>query len=228
MKIDKDLIEKYHQNLCSEKERLAVEEWLLNDEADEEVLLPQGNNKLEHKDEMWKAISIECVPQMEEVKSVSLNSKSKVFSYFIRIAAVIVLGLFISFFLFKFYSSDNNVVASKSVQTGSENIKTKTLEIILAPQSHANISESSNRQSGSIEFCGSIMINPKEDFELTFNGDCSKHAYAGETISLKKGQKYIAVNYSFNSESDLIIVNEQNLINLPPVLQREIMEKFNI
>ncbi len=227
MKVDKELIEKYHQNLCSEQERRLVEDWLFNDEAEEVLSLPIAEHQI-HKDEIWAGISRD-IPALAEPKVFKL---SDYFSPFIKtaVAASLIIGVLSSLTLWWMHNNvwDQPVNVANTGKFQNEKVQTSGLNIVLAPQSRANISSSAYHQSGNIDFCGTILINPKEDFELTLKANCADPNRGTEKIKLKKGQNYYAVNYRFNASNELIIVNEENLINLPPVLQRELIEKFKI
>jgi len=226
MKIDRTLIEKYHLGLCTEEERFGVEDWLLNDEREEELLLPEEEDKLAYKEEIWNAV-------ISDVPSLKPAPKRIYFEYFNisrLVAASLILGILgIGLAVWKYNSTKEGTVSVINSTPDREKIDMQDITITLASQSKASVTPK-DRNSGNIDFCGIIMISPKKDFELTIKEGCSSSQSnaTNETIHLKKGNTYIAVNYRYNLEKELIVVNERNLINLPPILQREIMSQFNI
>ena len=80
-----------------------------------------------------------------------------------------------------------------------------------------------------MDFCGAVLINPKEDIELTFQGTCANPAQNREKVSLKKGQNYIALNYGGNAQTgEVIVVEEGAMASLPPLVLKQLMHQFNI
>jgi pyruvate dehydrogenase complex dehydrogenase (E1) component len=57
MRVSKELIEKYHNGLCTPDEMTLVENWLLDDEADDISPLPKTLEKEIAQVEMWEEIS---------------------------------------------------------------------------------------------------------------------------------------------------------------------------
>ncbi|RYF44522.1 MAG: DUF2813 domain-containing protein, partial [Cytophagaceae bacterium] len=55
-KAAKELIEKYHRQECSPEETEAVEAWLFSADSDEALQLPMGENKADHKENIWMNI----------------------------------------------------------------------------------------------------------------------------------------------------------------------------
>jgi len=230
MKVDNDLIKKYHLNLCTEEEKALVEEWLLNDETEEVVFASQQDKDI-HKEEMWQSLTAAIPALQAEPKRISLSHYFTRYKYQ-AIAASLLFGTLVTgAILFRNSTQDSSVAIASSAGSERKEIDMTELCVTLAPKSKASIKSFHNAEGGNIDFCGTIMINPKKDFKLTINGSCasSLNAHDGvETVNLKKGHTYIAVNYRFNQENELIIVNEQNLSNLPPMLQKEIMNQFSI
>jgi hypothetical protein len=86
-----------------------------------------------------------------------------------------------------------------------------------------------NNHTGSIDFCGAMMINTKQDIEFTIKGACASPARKNEKVTLKKGLNYIALNYSSSGKAnEVIILEEGSLMGLPPLVQRQLMVQFNI
>lgn len=227
MEVNNRLIEKYHLDLCSSEERKAVEEWLLNDKMDDFIFLSSEEKQAE-KEQIWQAIAEVLPIQPEVAKEVSIvRYFSPVLVAGIAAATVGVL-ISVGFLLLNRQTPGNSITATNNDVLKNELIQTSELNITLGPKSNANINTSNFYTNGNINFCGIIRIESKEDMELTLNANCVNTSSNGEKIVFKKGQTYIAVNYHFKKDNELIIVNEKNLFNLPPVLQKEIIRQFNI
>ncbi|MBB6273083.1 hypothetical protein HDF26_003543 [Pedobacter cryoconitis] len=229
MKISKELIEKYHLGECSPKECETVENWLFSEETDLELQLPATENKEEHKAQMWAEIQTifpleaqKTTPQDQKTIPAHKIQKLKP-EYTITwkkvIAASLILG-FISFISYRVYFNPAAPLEFVSVNNNSlmdvRHIESAAYCIALAPESTAKI----NYQTGIIDFSGSILISPKEDIELNIGGN-------GGKVIFKTGQTYIAMNGK-SQHDQFILINERNLMDLPPVLQKQIISKFKI
>jgi len=226
MKIDKELIEKYHLGLCSVEETKAVENWLLNDEV-EELLLPQNATKQELKNEIWTSISTQIPEIQKQDKVISLHNYLSP-TFWQAIAATLLIGVALT--IFWKYNGQVEIAITEVEQSKAtvQQIVGNKMNILLGKESKAEFTLANTSVDGNIDFCGTIRIDPKQDMELTIHGTCENNANSEEKMSLKKGQTYIAVNYQFNEANELIVVDERNLINLPPLMQREIMKQFPI
>jgi len=228
MKVTQRLIEKYHLNLCSSEEKKAVEEWLLNDDMDNEILLPSSQDKQEDKVQMWNAIAETLPTPAVNAKQIRLSDYFS--TPFLRGIAAASIGiiLFATFFLLNKKTKTNTSTVAIANAVNKDVIQTSELNITLGTKSNVNINTSTTSETNNIDFCGIIRIESKEDMEFTLNANCVNTSANGEKVSFKKGQTYIAVNYHYKKDNELIIVNEKNLLNLPPVLQKEIIRQFNI
>ena len=222
MEISKELIEKYHLGECSLQESKFVEEWLFSEETDQELQLPVQENKTELKTQMWEEIQQIFPSGFNTVKEEPvplLTKTSKLIHWTKMIAAVLVLGLF-SLISYNLYYSPQDPLGLVSVNNTSllkvRHIDSRAYSISLAPESTAKI----NYQTGSIDFSGSIIISPKKDIELSISGSEGK-------MTFKTGQTYIAMN-GRSGYDRFILINQRNLMDLPPVLQKQLMNKFSI
>jgi hypothetical protein len=224
MEVTQRLIEKYHLDLCSSEERKAVEAWLMSDEFETEINPELEFQELSDKEEMWNSIS-EILPakpsQTKTVRLLDYLSNPAWIAVAASVAALVV-GLFL------WNRSPQHLQTAAIESRSNKIIQTAALNITLGQKSKANVQPSSLTPDGHIHFCGAILIQSKKDVELTLNGTCENPLNTSETISFKKGQTYIAVNYNFKNENELIIVDERNISNLPPILQKEILKQFNI
>ena len=225
MKVDKELIEKYHLGLSSAEETKTVENWLLNDEAEEQVVLPKSEDKNAIKNEMWANISTEMPEIQEQEKVVSLHDYLTP-TFWRAIAATLLVGAALTLFWKR--NEQAEIAETKQTEFPAQIVKDE-MNILLGEKSKAEFNALANKSgNGNIDFCGTIRIDPKQDIELTIHGICESSTHSAEKMSLKKGQTYIAVNYQFDKENELIVMDERELINLPPMMQREIMKQFPI
>lgn len=214
MKITADLLEKYHNNQCTPKERVMVEDWLMGSETDE----------LEFHTEKDKALIKEAI--WEDIATVLPDGKSPIkplrtASYYMwkgAVAATLIIGL-LSAALY-YYSRDEKAIAFLAFHNKSSlkvnHINAGEYSLAIGPETSAEI----NEHSGVIDLTGSILISPKKDIELKFDGATNK-------VRLKKGQTYIILN-SKSGNHGLIVVNEKDLINLPPMIQKKLIQEFDI
>lgn len=221
MKVTKELIEKYHDGDCTPEEIQAVEDWLLNDELDEEFVLPEGTMKESIQEEIWNEVRT-VIPQPE--KQPTFFQRNNWWRPAVAAAAVLVIG--INLFNFKNPKSQSEVlVAQNASATINKDIHESRYTISLGPKSNIEI----NHQTGNIDFCGALMINPKQDIEFTIQGTCAMPNNQRETMTLKKGLNYIALNYSSpDNYKEMVILEEGALMGLPPLMQRQLMNQFNI
>lgn len=225
MKISKELIEKYHHGRCTDEEKAAVEGWLLNDDAEEtmEWRLPEEKTALQS--EMWDEIAAMLpssaetpVPKVERAIMLSLWKPA--------VAACLLAVLGSVAYSLKHESASQKVIFLNN-SSGTENkaLHEKEFTLSIAPKSNVAI----NSKTGIMDFCGAVLINPKEDIELTFQGTCANPALNREKVSLKKGQNYIALNYGSNAQTgEVIVVEEGAMASLPPLVLKQLMHQFNI
>jgi len=216
MKINADLVEKYHHNLCTPEECKAVEDWLMNSEVDELEFHTEKDKQLV-KDDMWKNIVSE-LPEPLAPKQQLLRPAS----YYMwkgAVAATLLIA-FLGATFYYFNRNNEKIVEFVAFHNKSalkvNHISSREYSLAIGPETSAEI----NEQNGVIDLTGSILISPKRDIELKFDGAVS-------TVSLKKGQTYIILN-SKSGNHGLIVVNEKNLINLPPLIQKKLIQEFDI
>ncbi|MET1055564.1 MAG: hypothetical protein ABWY16_09665 [Pedobacter sp.] len=223
MKISKELIERYHRDECTATERGWVEEWLFSADAEDELMLPDGEDKLEHQKEIWNGLSgiftetdEMSLPQHPEIPEV----RKKMVSYALwyrSIAAVLVFCLIgISLFLIPSQLQPHLITVDNTSSFDVRYLDSNGYDIAVGPNTAAKI----NYRTGFIDFSGSLMISAKEDVELIFHGDKEK-------VSFKMGQTYIILKDK-KGKDKIIVVNERNLLDLPPVIQKRVTTEFNI
>jgi len=214
MSVNKELLEKYHSGTCSAEEKQQVEAWLFNTEVDDLKL--SAKDKSIYKAEMWTEIET-SLPQSEQ----HIISKSNV--YFMwkgAIAAsffIAILGILSYFTFFKESKAINaSLYLNNSSDVNVKHVNSAEYDVSVGPNTNAKI----NNLSGVIDLSGSILISPKEDVNLVFKGTTKK-------VTLKKAQTYIILKGE-NGTKGIIVISERNLLDLPPVMQKQITSQFGI
>lgn len=215
MKINADLIEKYHDDRCTPEERKAVEDWLLNCEVDDLEFHSEKDKQITKAD-IWNGL--DAILPKEEVAKVVPKSAS-FYMWKGAIAASLVIGL-LSFAFYYFNQNRPTAVDFVAFHNKSSlkvnHINAREYDLSVGPETFAEV----NENNGIIDLSGSILISPKKDIDLNFGGAKNK-------VSLKKGQTYIILNYNTGNQG-LLVVNEKNLIHLPPVMQKKLTYEFGI
>jgi len=213
IEVNQELIEKYHRQACSHDECAAVEAWLFEEDTDVALQLPAEENKAIHKAEIWKGILTLLPP-----KDLPMNKKIRLPYRFIAAAACFIAGLFLLFSPLKkaHHKQTTDLIVDNSTIAQVEHLEYEHCNFAIGPNTRADI----NYSTGLINLSGSILIHPKEDLELFLSGDAKK------TV-LKMGQTYILIRDN-TENNQLLVVNKSNLTDLPPLVQRKIINTFNI
>lgn len=223
MNITKEVIERYHQGLCTPEEEQAVEKWLEDDEegVSEIAPLPSGESKFKIQDDMWADISA-SLPQPKQSPFTSFFKP-----LWRQVAAVLLVTIAAALTIFiKNRSAHQNViVVNNKSEIFNQDLHERAYSISIGPKSNVEI----NNETGQFDFCGAVLINPKRDIELTIHGSCARPDAKRGKMVLKKGLQYIALNYGSASQPvDLVILPETSLTGLPPLMQRQLMSQFDI
>lgn len=214
MKINQDLIEKYQRGECSTAECRLVEEWLFAEDFTEELELPITEHKADHKTSIWEGIQAVLPADLPAQKTPVLMFWKG------AIAASLFIGLMGIAIYHLVYRADNLSSQVLSVDN-TETLHVRHMDsdegdIAVGPNTLAKI----NYKEGTADLSGSMLISPKKDMQLIFKG-------SQEKISLKSGQTYIILNSKTGTDK-MIVVTERNLMDLPPVLQKQIINQFSI
>lgn len=216
MKISKELIEKFHRDECSSEEKEFVQQWLFNDDGEELVDFNETEKEL-HKVQMWDEIRT-ILPQ--ENHPIQQQRTARFQFWKGAIAASIVFVLLISGVAIYQHNSKNSVLQWVDVENTSgiqvKYVDSKDFKLSVGPNTSAKI----DQLTGIVDLAGSLLIQPKEDIELEFTGATKK-------MSFKKGQTYIILKGK-DGKDQVIIINEKNLIDLPPIIQKQIINEFKI
>ncbi|GLU57150.1 hypothetical protein [Dyadobacter frigoris] len=223
MKVSKELIEKYHKGECTPEESAMVENWLLDDDTEIEIILPENLHKENVKAEMWQNIS-SSLPTSKEEKKFKFISLSGFNSIGLVAAASVLLLIALSFLILRIPKKESITTSVNTSLSENQEIDSKDYTISLGPESNARI----DANTGLIDFCGTILISPKKDIDLSFKDICTNTKRNTGKMNFKKGETYIALNYRNKKDNELIVMDEKLLMGLPPIVKRQIMDQFNI
>ena len=226
MKVSKELIEKYHDGTCSKQEKLLVETWLFSDESADELALSQNEEKAKLQTEMWAEIAT-ILPKKDKKLEFFETTGLSIPLWRQVAAAVIFVGSIAAgvTYLNSLPIQPNIVVMNNSSDTINKDLNAKEYSISVGPKSNVEI----NNETGIIDFCGAVKINPKKDIEFTLQGKCINPSNNAEKIFLKKGLSYIALNYSnASNNNEVIILEEGSMMGLPPLIVKQLIQQFNI
>lgn len=217
MKISKELIEQYHRGECTEEERDAVEFWLFSGDSDEALQLPLSEDKLAHKADMWK--EIEMVLPATQSPPVSQKTKIHQNSFWKgAIAASLLLAILsVTVYYLKENKQDLPLIAINNTSSiAVRQVEAGAYDISVGPNTSTRI----DNTNGIVNLSGSLLIRPKKDITLKFEG-------SQENITFKTGQTYIVLKGEDGTDK-VIVVNEKNIMDLPPVLQKQVINEFKI
>lgn len=223
MRVNKELIEKYHNGSCTPDERTLVENWLLDDEDEHFTHLPESFDKQSAKMEMWEEIS-NVLPSSQKKFNLVGICLTKALWTKLAVAASVLVGLTAALFVFKQNTQQPIITSVNASLYDNKEIDARDYTISLGPESNARI----DAHSGLINFCGTMLISPKKDIFLSFNDMCTQSTRNTEKLTFKKGETYIALNYRNNHNNQVVVMEEKLLMGLPPVVKRQIMDQFNI
>ncbi len=212
MSVDKELLEKYHLGTCSFEEKKQVEEWLFDTQV-EDLDLPLQESET-HKKDIWAQLQ-NILPNDQQ------NDRGKSHTYFMwkgAIAASLFIAVFatISYYIYIKNNEPSSTALINSSGIDVKYLKSEEYDVTIGTNTIARI----NNLNGVIDLSGSILISPKEDISLFFKGTEKK-------VVLKKGQTYIILN-SDGGANRIIVISERNLLDLPPVMQKQITTQFGI
>lgn len=222
MTVDKELLEKYHLDTCTAEERRQVEDWLFNTETedlDESVVAGKNIHKMDMWNEIKTILPEEIKPESLPYAAGAIRKNNVYFMWKGAIAASVFIAASAALLYFVFAGRPNHeLVLTSFVNTSSHQVKyvdSRGYSASVGPNTMAKI----NREAGVTDLTGSILISPKRDIELSYG--------AKENIILKKGQTYIILKNGAG-EGGVMVISERNLLDLPPVIQKQLTTQFGI
>ena len=211
MSVNKELLERYHLDACSVEECREIEEWLFNNEAND-FKLSDGTDKNRLKAEMWNDIQ-SVFPENNKV----VKTRSSIYYMWKgAIAASLFFALSGTVAYLAIPQSAEIVNLNNNSAAQVKQVNSAGYTVSVAPNTTASI----NNEMHVIDLNGSILITAEKDVELLLQG-------TGKKVNFKKGQTYIILK-NRDGADEMIMVNKENLLDLPPVMQRQINTHFDI
>lgn len=217
MRVNKALIIKYHQQLCSPEERVVIEQWL---QEEEEVFL--SNKPLENEEilkaEMWSVIS-----ERADKKNKVINIQRAV----LYIAAACITGLVILVKLQPSLLSRTTVIRNDEVT--AKTIVVNQMQLTIPAGSRCWINTPIlGSSTATIRFCGAVaVLNKCKTFTLNVVTDDFKCVGKGkDVVKLFHGQTYMAMT---DGEYNLIAATEEELKDgIPKLFSSRLTERFKL
>ena len=223
MRVSKELIDKYHDGKCTPEEMAMVEHWLMNDDMPADIF-PENVDKEALKEEIWQEVS-SVLPSNKKYKTDYIPRK---FIWTGAVAASFLICL--SYYILNDKDTDYKKTTASIINstnhsaTVNQEVLARDFTISLGPESNVRV----NSSTGVVNFCGAMKFSPSKDIKLSFKDICTNESVNSKQIGFKKGETYIALNYLNEQKNELIIMNENALMELPPLLKRQLMDQFNI
>jgi len=216
MNINSELLERYHLNTCTAEERRLVEAWLFNTEVDE----LDATGLVEDKSVIQKAIWQEIETALPQAVKQLPKRSNTYFMWKGAIAASLFIALagLVSYFVLADKTNGQNdfLALNNPSALHVKYIDATGYHVAIGPNTIAKI----NNSDGMIDLTGSMLISPKKDVDLVFEGTNKK-------VTLLKGQTYIILKNKTGVKS-IIVISERNLMDLPPVIQKQLSAQFDI
>ncbi len=220
MNVSRHLIEKYHQGLCTPEEAKAVEAWLDTDE-DLNVIFPEHlASKPTIKEEIWENLQRDLQKPQPLIRS--FPQKRTGWS----VAAAVVLVAMASFIGWEITTAPLEPVRELSVKSGKSLPQLKTDELTI--EFGRNSKAVYNKKGDVVSFCGIIRITPKKDMKLSFNTTCQNGTDASRQIEIKQGSSYFAMDLKNRNSSELLVMEEDLIFELPPLITNSLIAQFDI
>ncbi len=200
--INKALLEKYELGQCTEQERIAVCNWLENEDWDQ---LDMDSDTVEEVDQEMIWSPIEAFVDKKESPVYRLWLKPAVS---IAASLLVILGAY-------YWTSQGNPKASQSASLFSQaSVKQQAFEFVLGANSKANI----DVNSGDFTLTGNVLFKPNKDIILQYGKQANLHFKAGETYYLSETK----------DPNKIIIVRKGEFTFLPAIVQKQIRKQFQI
>ena len=206
--ISKQLLEKYHLGLCSEKEQGLVEQWLENDDLEIEGDIKSVEDTGQVKAEMWSNIR-QDIKRKKNLRIFHPGTWAAVAAILIAIVGVRAILINNQPSLTNRFTFDN--LSGDQIRNYDEH----NYNITLSKKSFARI----NTETGELDVKGDIMFTPKKDIILNV---CDRN----HRVKLKSGETYILLDQ--NQSCQHIVLTKQELTFLSPILQNQLKIQFNI
>ncbi|NGM63355.1 hypothetical protein G5B30_15705 [Sphingobacterium sp. SGG-5] len=220
MKVSKELLEKYHSGYCNDQEKVLVETWLYTEDDDTGIIPLDEAQKNTLKHEIWDTVESETIKASRTSKVTHRANLSSKF-YWSAAAAVILVCCGAAFML-----SHNNVIKEYTVTP--HNISTPIVQgpvhMFLGQGSTAFFDSDADR----VDFCGLVKITPKTNIKIAFAARCEKSGPLQKEVFMTEGKTYFALDLKDAYQEELLVMSEDHIYELPPLVRNAIRAQFGI
>lgn len=82
-------------------------------------------------------------------------------------------------------------------------------------------------QNKTMEFCDKLVVTTDLDSEITFVSSCQSGNEISRTVTCKKGQTYLAINFRFRNDNEILVVTKDQLHELPHDIRIKVLKELN-
>lgn len=82
-------------------------------------------------------------------------------------------------------------------------------------------------QNKTMEFCDKLVVTTDLDSEITFVSNCQSGNEISRTVTCKKGQTYLAINFRFRNDNEILVVTKDQLHELPHDIRIKVLKELN-
>lgn len=82
-------------------------------------------------------------------------------------------------------------------------------------------------QNKTMEFCDKVVVTTDLDSEITFVSNCQSGYEISRTVTCKKGQTYLAINFRFRNDNEILVVTKDQLHELPHDIRIKVLKELN-
>lgn len=221
MKVSKELLEKYHSGHCNDQEKILVEAWLCSEEYDVDTMGLDDKQKNALKEEIWGNLKSETVDVL--MKNEATQSRKLLPRLFWLSTAAAVLLFFCEIAFMLFQNSTTKQLTARHQNTLAP-IDQEAVQMVLGQGSHAFFDSNADR----VDFCGLVKITPKMNIKIAFATGCENSDNLQKEVFMTEGKTYFALDLKDAYRGELVVMSEDNIYELPPLVRNAIRAQFGI
>lgn len=208
MKINKELIDRYLRDACTDQERKAVESWLLSTAAED---TPLTAGELENMStDIWASLENHLPGHRNPVRNLRWIGLPRL------VAACLAVGLLGLSFFFVYRSDETSINLSSYGLHGEVKADARQIAFSLQPNSSVNGSISRNRSY--LNFTGSLKMvsGAGSDLEIEFQAENNTTQMSRRAI-IEDGQMYyVGLLRQADAPDEILVLNSAQLEDVPP------------
>lgn len=223
MKISKELIERYLQDLCSREEREAVDQWLTSTAHEETSLSEQALENM--SDNIWASLEVSMPSEPGIMKPQWWAGLPR-----LAAAACLTLGLIGLSFFFVQKNATTHIAFSSYGMDGEIKDTVRSIAFSLKPNSSVNGNISNYGNRGYLNFTGSLKVfsEASTNLEIDF-GIQDQIPGLNRKAVLEGGQLYyVGILKQVDSPDEILVLNSEQMEDLPPRIKIMAFDDFDI